>query len=177
MSSPRGRESSYCSSRGRHIQTSIDSPVVIRQVRANQSLLLWPVDTHRGYATVHTSPRHTPFIRNAVIIAPLSRSPVWHPYLKYVFSGKKHTLRFSSSANRPSNPRGRTDPTRNKDSNIYQILTRVSAVHVHISASYVVWNEFKIKHFPVFDQKQRQLTSSWHPRELQQLVDSLISEK
>ena len=44
-------------------------------------------------ACTHLPPR-TSLVRNSIIIAPLSLPPVWHPYLRSIFSGKKTTAFF-----------------------------------------------------------------------------------
>lgn len=86
---------------------------------------------------------HTSFVRNAIIIAPLSMSPMWHPYLKSIFS-------CSKQCPFPLQP---TSPLTQAEK-LTQVVTRIinlsnfnkctcSALYFHISCF--------IKHFPLFD--------------------------
>lgn len=81
-----GRERGYCSSRKWHTQASIDSLVAIRPILICKK----PPSLSSCGQFMATSPPHTSFVRNAIIIAPLSLSPMWHPYLKSIFSQRKH---------------------------------------------------------------------------------------
>lgn len=152
------RERGYCSSRKWHTQASIDSLVAIRPILICKK----PPSLSSCGQFMATSPPHTSFVRNAIIIAPLSLSPMWHPYLKSIFSQRKHCP-YSSSAYKPTNLRRKSHPGCKRD---YKSIKFEQMCLLCIVFSYrsVYFKHHKSLSFLWSEQRQLQLTSSLHTR-------------